>query len=115
MIMRAMINRVPRSGKLAGLGLLALLALAACVVGGGGYGGDVDVGYVGGYYEPGGYDYGGWGPGYRVGPPRGGERGPGGGERGPGGGGGRGAPSIPHGSGGGGHGGGHGGGGGHGR
>jgi hypothetical protein len=30
------------------------------------------VGYVGGYYEPYGYEYGGWGPGYHVGPWRGG-------------------------------------------
>jgi hypothetical protein len=56
----------------------------------------VDVGYVGGFYEPYGYGYGGWGPGYRVGPPRGGYRG---------GSGFHGAPSIPRGprGGGGGH------------
>jgi hypothetical protein len=91
------VNRVSRSWKASIPGGLALLALAACVVGG--YDGDVGVGYVGGVYEAGGYEYGGWGPGYRVGPPRGGERG----------GGGRAAPSIPHGSrGGGGHSGGHG-------
>lgn len=36
-----------------------------------GDGGGLDVGYAGGYYEPWGYDYGGWGGGYRVGPPRG--------------------------------------------
>jgi hypothetical protein len=52
--------------------------LAACAVGvdgpygGGAYGGD---GYAGAYYEPFGYDYGGWGGGYHVGPARGGERG----------------------------------------
>ena len=45
--------------------------------------------YAGSFYEPGGYEYGGWGRGYRVGPPRGGF----GGERG-----GRSAPSIPHGA-----------------
>jgi hypothetical protein len=53
----------------------AFAMLAACAVGPGGpYGGDD---YVGGYYEPVGYDYGGWGGGYgyRVGPARGGERG----------------------------------------
>jgi hypothetical protein len=79
-------NRIPRSWKVGALGALALTSLAACFVGG--YGGGVGVGYVGGVYEPGGYEYGGWGPGYRVGPPRGGERGPGG----------RPAPSIPHGA-----------------
>jgi hypothetical protein len=79
-------KRTPRRWRVGAVGLLAL-TLAACVVGGygGGYGGE---GYVGGVYEPGGYEYGGWGPGYRVGPPRGGERGPGG----------RPAPSIPHGA-----------------
>jgi hypothetical protein len=56
----------------------------------------VDVGYVGGFYEPYGFGYGGWDRGYRVGPPRGGVRGrPGGG---------RGAPSIPRGPRGGSHG-----------
>ncbi len=59
--------------------------LTACVgtVGyGGGYGSAYEpgyydnggIGYVGGYYQPYGYDWGGWGPGYHVGPPRGGER-----------------------------------------
>jgi hypothetical protein len=54
----------------------ALLAagLGACAVEGGGYdrsnvGVGVGVGYGGDYYEPGGYEYGNWGPGYRVGPP----------------------------------------------
>ena len=66
-----------------GLGASTLLIImSACV--GVGYGGS--VGYVGGGYEPSGYDYGGWGGAYRVGPPRGGPRG---------GGGGRHAPSIP--------------------
>jgi hypothetical protein len=80
--------RIPRSSRVGALGLLVLVTLAACVVGGYG-GGYVDEGYVGGVYEPGGYEYGGWGPGYRVGPP--------GWRRGPGPGGGRPAPSIPHG------------------
>jgi hypothetical protein len=62
-------NRRSRSWKVGTLGLFALVTLAACVVGG--YDGDVGVGYVGGVYEPGGYEYGGWGGGYRVGPPRG--------------------------------------------
>jgi hypothetical protein len=86
-------KRMRRSWKVGVAGLLAL-TLAACVVGGygGGYGGG--EGYVGGVYVPGGYEYGRWGPGYRVGPPRGGERGRSG----------RAAPSIPHGArGGGGH------------
>jgi hypothetical protein len=76
----------PRSCKVGAIGVVALVTLAACVVGGG-YDGDVGVGYVGGVYEPAGYVYGGWGPGYRVGPPRGGGRGPGGRQA---------APSIPH-------------------
>ena len=79
-------KHMPRTWKVSAIGVLAFMSLAACVVGG--YGGDVGVGYVGGVYEPGGYEYGGWGPGYRVGPPRGGERGRGG----------RAAPSIPHGT-----------------
>ena len=93
----------------------ALLAaaglLTSCAVGPGYDDGYVGVGYVGDYYEPWGYDYGGWGGRYHVGPPRGdyGRRGywrggghpvgggrPGGGfGRGHGGGGGRSAPSIP--------------------
>ncbi len=58
----------------AGLGVLALTALSACEVAGVGVDGTVEVGYVGGYYEPYGYEYGGWGPGYRVGPYRAGAR-----------------------------------------
>jgi hypothetical protein len=52
--------------------------LSGCVVGGGyggGYDGDVGVGVGVDYYEPAGVVYGGWGPGYHVGPYRGGERG----------------------------------------
>jgi hypothetical protein len=55
------------------VGSLSLLA-AGCVVsdGGYGYGYDGSVGIGASYYEP--YDdYGGWGPGYRVAPFRGGE------------------------------------------
>jgi hypothetical protein len=54
------------------LGLLLLTALHGCVVGGGGYyqGGDAEVTYGADFYEPFGYEYGGWGPGYFVGPPR---------------------------------------------
>ena len=63
--------------RLAGLGVACVsLAVAACV-GFSGYGDDYGdgapgyPGYVGGYYEPWGYDYGGWGDQYWVGPPRG--------------------------------------------
>jgi hypothetical protein len=85
-------------------GFVALLIVSGCAVTGVGYGYDAE-GYVGGVYEPYGYDYGGWGGRYRVGPPRGdyhgGDRR--GGDRG-GGHGGHGAPSIPSGPrGGGGH------------
>jgi len=72
--------------KVSVIGLAALGIVAGCLVGPGGYDGTVGVGYVGGYYAPGGYDYGGWGHGYRVAPPRG---------RAPAGHGGRAAPSIP--------------------
>jgi hypothetical protein len=75
---------VPRVSKVGTVCLFALISLAACVAGP--YEGGVSVGYVGGFYAPGGYEYGGWGPGYRVGPPRGGARGVGGR-----------APSIPSG------------------
>jgi hypothetical protein len=92
-------SAMSQAWKIAALGFLVLAGLSACAVEGG-YGGDsVGVGYVGGFYEPYGYEYGGWSPGYRVGPPRGGDHG-----RAPG----RRAPSIPSGPrGGGGHGGGH--------
>jgi hypothetical protein len=95
-------NRMSRNGKVAVVGLLGLMMLAACVAGG--YDGEVGVGYVGGFYEPGGYEYGGWGPAYRVGPPRREARAPAGRPEG------RAAPSIPQGArgGGGGHGGGRG-------
>ena len=56
------------------IGLVALLTLpAGCAVEGGyAYGPAVSVGVGLDYYEPYGFDYGGWGPGYDVGPPRGG-------------------------------------------
>jgi hypothetical protein len=53
--------------------VIAVFAAAAGCVAGGGYdegGVDVGVGYGVGFYEPYGYEYGGWGPGYGVGPPR---------------------------------------------
>jgi hypothetical protein len=49
-------------------GAMTLALLSACAVTGVGVEGS--VGYDGGYYEPSGYDYGGWGVGYRVGPSR---------------------------------------------
>jgi hypothetical protein len=83
------VKSMPWKTGLIGLSLVGILA--ACVVGGGGYDGAVGVGYVGGYYAPGGYDYGGWGRGYHVAPPRGGDRrGDAGGHAG------HGAPSIPN-------------------
>lgn len=101
--------RTPRAwGAIAAAALCATLGmLGACAVSGPGYDSGyagVDVGYVGGYYEPWGYDYGGWGGRYHVGPPAGGHwhdggGHPGGGGRpvggGHGGGGGHPAPSIP--------------------
>jgi hypothetical protein len=60
--------RTLRAGRIAGLGAAASLMLGACAVTGVGVEGS--VGYDGGYYEPYGYDYGGWGAGYRVGPSR---------------------------------------------
>ncbi len=97
----------------AGLGIACVLG--ACAVTPYGYD-DAGVGYYGGVYAPYGYDYGGWDGGYRVGPPRGGERGD---FRGPGGRpgdghGGGGYGGDGHGGGGGDHGGGGHGGGGHG-
>lgn len=52
------------------LGLLLFAALCGCLVADRGYDSGVGVGYVGGYYEPYGRDYGGWGHGYQVAPPR---------------------------------------------
>jgi hypothetical protein len=52
------------------LGAMTLTMLIACEVTGVGVDSSVGVGYVGGYYEPYGYDYGGWGGAYRVGPSR---------------------------------------------
>lgn len=55
------------------IGLFAVLS-SGCAVTAGGYGYDSGVGVGIGlnYYEPYGVDYGGWGPGYAVGPVRGG-------------------------------------------
>jgi hypothetical protein len=66
------ILHAPRSAAaLCGIGLTVV---AGCAVTGVGVEGDVGVGYDAGYYEPYGYDYGGWGGAYRVGPGRGGDR-----------------------------------------
>jgi len=69
--MKTLFNRWSAIASVAGL--LTVL-LAGCVATGDGYG----YGYAGGvgigvdYYEPFGAYYGGWGPGYNVGPMRGG-------------------------------------------
>jgi hypothetical protein len=62
-----------RSGSAFGIMLLIVLC-SGCVVSGEGYSGrgGVVVSYGVDFYEPYGYYYGGWGPGYLVGPPRGG-------------------------------------------
>jgi hypothetical protein len=52
------------------LAAVTLTMLFACEVTGVGVDSGVGVGYVGGYYEPYGYDYGGWGGAYFVGPGR---------------------------------------------
>ncbi len=59
-------NIVHRRWGVRALGFLLLTALYACLVPG--------EGYVGGVYVEPGYEYGGWGPGHNVGPPRRGER-----------------------------------------
>lgn len=84
-------SRRLRGCAAAAAALLLVATMSGCAVGGVGYDGDV---YVGGFYDAPGVLYGGWGPGYRVGPPRG--RG-GFARGGPAvrGGGGRAAPSIP--------------------
>src|SRR3984957_20564994 len=61
--------KIPRGRLMAsGLGAMASLLLFACEVTGVGVEGS--VGYDGGYYEPYGYDYGGWGGTYLEGPGR---------------------------------------------
>jgi len=67
-------SAVNRRWLAAGLGGALLTLLNACAVTGVGVDGSVGVGYDAGYYEPYGYEYGGWGGGYRVGPGRGGDR-----------------------------------------
>ena len=55
-------NTELRRWNLRAFALLLLTVTSACLVSG--------DGYVGGVYDPPGYVYGGWGPGYQVGPPR---------------------------------------------
>jgi hypothetical protein len=69
--MNAAVNR----GLSAGFSALALSMLVACAVTGVGVDVDGGAGYVGGYYQPYGYEYGGWGRDYHVGPARGREHG----------------------------------------
>jgi len=57
-----------------GLFAILIIGVAGCVAVGGydgapGYYGETSVGYGVGFYQPFGYNYGGWQPGYRVGPP----------------------------------------------
>ena len=59
---------IPRRWRVRALGLVLLPVLSGCVASGGAY--------IGGVYEPSGYDNGGWGRGYHVAPSRGGERRP---------------------------------------
>ena len=61
-------TNLPQRWMMRALGLLLFTGLCACLTGGGGY--------IGGVYEPNGYDYGGWGRSYQVGPPRGHDRRP---------------------------------------
>jgi hypothetical protein len=68
------VSRLNPRVRISALGILVVSALGGCAVNGAGYDGDVGVSV--GYYEPFGYDYGGWGPGYNVGPGHGGERRP---------------------------------------
>lgn len=68
-------NALPRAARSAALiaMLTVVIVMAGCVVdGGGAYGPGVSIGLGLDYYEPFGFDYGGWGGGYNVGPPRGG-------------------------------------------
>jgi hypothetical protein len=66
--------RIKNTWFLISLSLPLWALLGGCAVTAGGYGDDVTVSYGVGFYEPWGYGYDGWNDGYRVGPPRGGER-----------------------------------------
>ena len=66
-------SRYVRWSTVAVLGGSFLLLSSGCVApADGGYGADVNVGVGLDYYDQFGYDYGSWGPGYAVGPYRGG-------------------------------------------
>jgi hypothetical protein len=67
-----------RRSAIASLVSVVVVLSSSCAVGVGGYGDGYDDSVAIGvdYYAPFGVDYGGWGPGYRVGPYRGGDRRP---------------------------------------
>ena len=67
--------RVERLASGALLASLLMLSSSCAIESGYGYDGGANVGLGIDYYEPFGYDYGGWGPSYRSGPSRGGARG----------------------------------------
>ena len=54
------------------IAMAVLMVAQGCVAPDGVYSEGVGVSYGADFYEPYGYEYGGWGAGYRVGPPRGG-------------------------------------------
>jgi hypothetical protein len=64
------LQRARRPAALIGMVALLVLPAGCAVEGGSAYGPAVSVGVGLDYYEPFGFDYGGWGPGYNVGPPR---------------------------------------------
>jgi hypothetical protein len=68
------VNRICVRWAAVALGTAFVTVASSCVgvAGDVGYGGDVGVGVD--YYDPGPVIYGGWGPGYHVGPWRGGDR-----------------------------------------
>jgi hypothetical protein len=66
------LQHIARAAALSALVALLVLPAGCAVDGGYGYGPNVSVGVGLDYYEPFGFDYGGWGRGYNVGPPRGG-------------------------------------------
>jgi hypothetical protein len=70
------VNRVLRVCLASALAIGLLALLDGCVAGGVGYEEGGGVSYQADFYEPYGYEYGGWGPGYRVGPWLGGDHRP---------------------------------------
>ena len=63
-------NPLTRAAAIAVLAGLNAVLLSACAVTGGGYGYSTEASIGLDYYDPWFGDEGGWGPGYRVGPPR---------------------------------------------